>query len=103
LQFSVILFCNFHIANFCNIISGILCHQWSFIMPWKCFLNCVRPETEDVRQLDYQHSMLQDVPPQVFAYERTLEELYLDSNRVGNCVCYYSVLWLLICLYSIHR
>jgi hypothetical protein len=27
LQFSVILFCNFHIANFCNIISGILCHQ----------------------------------------------------------------------------
>jgi hypothetical protein len=27
--------------------------------------------------------MLQDVPPQVFAFERTLEELYLDSNRVS--------------------
>lgn len=44
----------------------------------------MRPETEDVRQLDYQHNMLQDVPPQVFAYERTLEELYLDSNRIRD-------------------
>ncbi|KAJ9582871.1 hypothetical protein L9F63_022783, partial [Diploptera punctata] len=50
-------------------------------MPWKCFMNCVRSQAEDVRQLDYQHSMLQDVPPEVFAYERTLEELNLDSNR----------------------
>ncbi|PSN58457.1 hypothetical protein C0J52_00772 [Blattella germanica] len=53
-------------------------------MPWKCFLNCVRSQAEDVRQLDYQHSMLQDVPPEVFAYERTLEELYLDSNRIRD-------------------
>ena len=69
------------------------CIIWPlFIMPWKCFLNCVRPETEDVRQLDYQHCMLQDVPPQVFAYERTLEELYLDSNRVSCPILWFGYL-----------
>lgn len=32
--------------------------------------------------LDYSHCSLQQVPKEVFNFERTLEELYLDANQI---------------------
>ncbi|KAG8230213.1 hypothetical protein J437_LFUL009275 [Ladona fulva] len=52
-------------------------------MPWKCF-SCIKSDTEDIVKLDYRHYSLTDVPPEVFAFERTLEELYLDANRIKD-------------------
>lgn len=46
------------------------------------FLCCVRPGVEDVVELDYSHQSLSDVPTEVFVYERTLEILYCQSNRI---------------------
>lgn len=46
------------------------------------FLCCVRPGVEDVVELDYSHQSLVDFPTEVFVYERTLETLYCQSNRV---------------------
>lgn len=46
---------------------------------------CLRPKIEeDVRVLDYRHSSLTDVPGEVFNFERTLEELYTDSNQIRD-------------------
>ncbi|XP_071512851.1 uncharacterized protein [Panulirus ornatus] len=41
-------------------------------------------ESDDIRTLDYCHAALTDVPSDVFACERTLEELYLDSNQLND-------------------
>ncbi|KAG7170200.1 flocculation protein FLO11-like isoform X2 [Homarus americanus] len=41
-------------------------------------------ESDDIRTLDYCHCSLNDVPSDVFACERTLEELYLDSNQLSE-------------------
>lgn len=46
------------------------------------FLCCVRPGVEDVVELDYSHQSLTDVPTEVFVYERTLETLLCQSNRI---------------------
>ncbi|CAG9786704.1 unnamed protein product [Diatraea saccharalis] len=46
------------------------------------FLCCVRPGVEDVVELDYSHQSLTDVPTEVFVYERTLEILNCQSNRI---------------------
>ncbi|KAF0305446.1 Erbin [Amphibalanus amphitrite] len=43
---------------------------------------CFRRRPEEVRELDYRHCSLRDVPGEVFTFERTLEELHLDSNQV---------------------
>ncbi|KAM3965192.1 leucine rich repeat containing protein 7 lap1 [Aphomia sociella] len=48
------------------------------------FLCCVRPGVEDVVELDYSHQSLTDVPSDVFVYERTLETLYCQSNRINE-------------------
>lgn len=32
--------------------------------------------------LDYSHCSLQQVPKEIFSFERTLEELYLDANQI---------------------
>ncbi|XP_054715521.1 erbin-like [Uloborus diversus] len=45
---------------------------------------CLRPENDDVRLLDYSHSNLEDVPNEVFSFERTLEELFLDANQIKD-------------------
>lgn len=37
-----------------------------------------------MRSLDFSHHALNDVPPDVFAFERTLEELHLNSNRITD-------------------
>ncbi|KAK7083033.1 hypothetical protein SK128_009244 [Halocaridina rubra] len=41
-------------------------------------------ESDDIRVLDYRHAALTDVPSDVFATERTLEELRLDSNQLSE-------------------
>lgn len=46
------------------------------------FLCCVRPGVEDVVELDYSHQSLTDVPTDVFIYERTLETLFCQCNRI---------------------
>ncbi|XP_052255764.1 leucine-rich repeat-containing protein 7-like isoform X2 [Dreissena polymorpha] len=46
---------------------------------------CLRPKIqEEVRTLDYRHCSLRDVPGEVFSYERTLEELLVDSNQIQD-------------------
>lgn len=45
-------------------------------------LCCVRPGVEDIQELDYSHHSLSDVPADVFVYERTLERLLCQSNRI---------------------
>ena len=45
---------------------------------------CLRGEVEDVRTLDFRHCGLQNVPSDVFQLERTLEELFLDSNQIRD-------------------
>ncbi|KAK3596963.1 hypothetical protein CHS0354_033621 [Potamilus streckersoni] len=46
---------------------------------------CLRPQIEDdVQVLDYRHYSLTDVPGDVFNFERTLEELYVDSNQIQD-------------------
>lgn len=46
------------------------------------FLCCVRPGVEDVVELDYSHQSLIDFPTEVFVYERTLETLLCQCNRI---------------------
>lgn len=50
---------------------------------WQCAA-CLRTQEEDVCELQLNHCNLYDVPPDVFIYERTLEKLYLDANRVST-------------------
>nr|XP_053636548.1 mucin-5AC-like isoform X5 [Cherax quadricarinatus] len=49
-----------------------------------CLVCGGRGESDDIRMLDYCHASLTDVPSDVFACERTLEELYLDSNQLSE-------------------
>ncbi|KAJ2949052.1 hypothetical protein O0L34_g5993 [Tuta absoluta] len=46
------------------------------------FLCCVRPNVEDISELDYSHQSLTEVPTEVFVYERTLETLLCQCNRI---------------------
>ncbi|XP_072949173.1 uncharacterized protein Lap1 [Epargyreus clarus] len=50
-------------------------------MPFN-FLCCVKASVEDVVELDYSHQSLTDVPSDVFVYERTLETLLCQCNRI---------------------
>ncbi|XP_076875237.1 erbin isoform X2 [Brachyhypopomus gauderio] len=43
---------------------------------------CLRGEEETVTSLDYSHCSLEQVPKEVFSFEKTLEELYLDANQI---------------------
>ncbi|XP_041706640.2 erbin isoform X4 [Coregonus clupeaformis] len=43
---------------------------------------CLRGEEETVTSLDYSHCSLETVPKEVFSFEKTLEELYLDANQI---------------------
>ena len=45
---------------------------------------CLRPEDDEVRVLDYRHCSLENVPADVFNWERTLEELYVDANQIRD-------------------
>ncbi|XP_011877818.1 PREDICTED: protein lap1 isoform X2 [Vollenhovia emeryi] len=50
---------------------------------WQCAA-CLRTQEEDICDLQLNHCNLYDVPPDVFIYERTLEKLYLDANRIRD-------------------
>lgn len=52
--------------------------------PGRWYCPCFRPETDDVTVLEYSHFNLDDVPSEVFSFERTLEELYLDANQIKD-------------------
>ncbi|XP_072714887.1 erbin isoform X4 [Ciconia boyciana] len=43
---------------------------------------CLRGEEETVTMLDYSHCSLEQVPKEIFTFEKTLEELYLDANQI---------------------
>ncbi|KAJ8380950.1 hypothetical protein SKAU_G00017280 [Synaphobranchus kaupii] len=43
---------------------------------------CLRGEEEVVTALDYSHCSLEQVPKEIFSFEKTLEELYLDANQI---------------------
>ncbi|NXK42083.1 ERBIN protein, partial [Piprites chloris] len=43
---------------------------------------CLRGEEEIVTTLDYSHCSLEQVPKEIFTFEKTLEELYLDANQI---------------------
>uniref|UniRef100_A0A8C1ZC16 Erbb2 interacting protein n=1 Tax=Cyprinus carpio TaxID=7962 RepID=A0A8C1ZC16_CYPCA len=43
---------------------------------------CLRGEEEPVTSLDYSHCSLEQVPKEIFSFEKTLEELYLDANQI---------------------
>ena len=51
-------------------------------MSWLLCGCCQRKDVEDVRELDYSHCSLTVVPSDVFQFERTLEELSLNSNQI---------------------
>lgn len=52
---------------------------------FSCF-TCFKAANEDqeVLELDYAHQSLNDVPNEVFAFERTLEELVLECNNIRD-------------------
>nr|XP_057913280.1 erbin isoform X1 [Doryrhamphus excisus]XP_057913281.1 erbin isoform X1 [Doryrhamphus excisus] len=43
---------------------------------------CLRGEEEPVTSLDYSHCSLETVPKEIFSFEKTLQELYLDANQI---------------------
>ncbi|TVB80963.1 Erbin [Bagarius yarrelli] len=45
---------------------------------------CLRGEEETVTSLDYSHCSLEQVPKEIFSFEKTLEELYLDANQIED-------------------
>ncbi|KAM9841578.1 erbin [Aulostomus maculatus] len=45
---------------------------------------CLRGEEEAVTSLDYSHCSLETVPKEIFSYEKTLQELYLDANQIED-------------------
>ncbi|GAB6026624.1 leucine rich repeat containing [Chamberlinius hualienensis] len=46
--------------------------------------SCLKREPEDIKVLDFKHCGLADVPNEIFNFERTLEELYLDFNQIQD-------------------
>lgn len=53
-----------------------------------CFKGVQRKDNDEddddgVRMLDFSHGGLVEVPDNIFLYERTLEKLFLESNRVS--------------------
>lgn len=50
----------------------------------KCSCTGNRAEIEEINVLNYAHNNLNHVPEEIILYERTLEELYLDANRISE-------------------
>lgn len=51
-------------------------------MNWLNCFSCKEKALDDVKTLDYNRTGLTEVPPEVFNFERTLETLYLDGNKI---------------------
>ncbi|XP_033096866.1 erbin-like [Anneissia japonica] len=45
---------------------------------------CLRGTKEDIKELDFRHCNLHSVPEEVYDFELSLEELYLDSNNIKD-------------------
>ncbi|XP_077442335.1 erbin isoform X1 [Vanacampus margaritifer] len=45
---------------------------------------CLRGEEEAVTSLDYSHCSLETVPKEIFSFEKTLQELFLDANQIED-------------------
>lgn len=41
-------------------------------------------DEDSVKELDYSHCCLEDVPPNIFSHERTLEIINLESNQIRD-------------------
>lgn len=41
-------------------------------------------DTSIIKELDYSHCCLEDVPATIFTYERTLEHLNIESNQIRD-------------------
>lgn len=52
-------------------------------MPWWGCGQCKESNEDNIVCLDYNHMSLTEVPTEIFTFERTLEDLYLESNRVS--------------------
>lgn len=52
-------------------------------MPWWDCCTCNEVSDNNISVLDFNHLALEEVPDHIFQFERTLEELYLDSNHVS--------------------
>jgi Leucine-rich repeat (LRR) protein len=50
----------------------------------KCGCTTSRGELEEINFLNYAHNNLIHVPEEIILHERTLEELYLDANRISE-------------------
>ena len=73
----------FELSYYCDVFSVRTC----FAMSWRkhCMWLCVqRQDKDEAVTLDYGHSSLDNVPSDVFAHERTLEELTLVSNQIRD-------------------
>lgn len=57
---------------------------WRFCPCFRTSEEFLATDQDDGKILDYSHSRLEDVPGEVFHKERTLEELYLDSNQIHD-------------------
>lgn len=51
-------------------------------MNWLNCFACKQKAVDDVKTLDFSRASIADVPPEVFNFERTLENLHLDGNKV---------------------
>lgn len=47
--------------------------------------------------LDYSHCSLEQVPKEIFTFEKTLEELYLDANQIEELP---KVCWMILLMMS---
>lgn len=54
---------------------------------------CLRGEEEIVTSLDYSHCSLETVPKEIFNFEKTLQELYLDANQIEELPKVRHALW----------
>ena len=56
----------------------------------KCGCTTSRVELEEINILNYAHNNLTHVPEEIILHERTLEEIYLDANRISELprVCF---------------
>ncbi|XP_017769808.1 PREDICTED: leucine-rich repeat-containing protein 1 isoform X2 [Nicrophorus vespilloides] len=51
-------------------------------MNWLSCFACKQKTIENVKTLDFSRTSISEVPPEVFNFERTLENLYLDGNKI---------------------
>lgn len=54
---------------------------------------CLRGEEEIVTSLDYSHCSLETVPKEIFSFEKTLQELFLDANQIEELPKVRRMLW----------